>query len=96
MLILSRKAEESIIINDDIEIKIVNIEDNKVKVGIKAPKDVKIYRSEVYEEILKENKSATEMKDRFADLKDFISNKTIKIKFLIKIKRYANVCRYIS
>ncbi len=71
MLILSRKAEESIIINDDIEIKIVNIEDNKVKVGIKAPKDVKIYRSEVYEEILKENKSATEMKDRFADLKDF-------------------------
>ncbi len=58
MLILSRKKDESIIINDNIEISIVDIKGDHIKLGIKAPKNVKIYRQEVYEAIQKENEAA--------------------------------------
>lgn len=58
MLILSRKKDESIIIGDNIEISIVDIKGDHVKLGIKAPRDVKVYRQEVYEAIQKENKAA--------------------------------------
>jgi len=58
MLILTRKKNESIVINENIEIIIVGIEDGKVKLGIKAPKDVEIHRKEVYESIQSENKKA--------------------------------------
>ncbi len=58
MLILSRKKDESIIIGDNIEISIVDIKGDHVKLGINAPKDVKVYRQEVYEAILKENEAA--------------------------------------
>tara|TARA_Y100000310_G_scaffold312855_1_gene360603 strand:- start:200 stop:361 length:162 start_codon:yes stop_codon:yes gene_type:complete len=47
MLILKRKREQKILIGDDIEIMIVEVEGNQVKIGIKAPKDVKIKRSEL-------------------------------------------------
>ena len=47
MLILSRKAGESLFVNEDIEIKIVEVLGDKVKIGISAPKDVKILRSEL-------------------------------------------------
>lgn len=58
MLILSRKLNESIIIGDQIEISIVDIKGDQVKLGIKAPKNVKVYRLEVYEAIQQENKAA--------------------------------------
>jgi carbon storage regulator len=58
MLILARKRNESIIINDNIEISIVEIKGESVKIGINAPSSVKIYRREVYEAIQKENKAA--------------------------------------
>ncbi len=58
MLILSRKKDENIIIGDDIEISIVDIKGDHVKLGIKAPRDVKVYRQEVYEAIQRENKAA--------------------------------------
>lgn len=58
MLILSRKKDENIIIGDNIEISIVDIKGDHVKLGIKAPKDVKVYRQEVYEAILRENEAA--------------------------------------
>jgi carbon storage regulator len=56
MLILSRKVEESIIINEDIIIKILGVKGLQVKIGVKAPKDVKVYRDEIYRKILRENK----------------------------------------
>lgn len=59
MLILTRKLEESLIINGNIEVKIVAIEDNKIKIGIDAPREVEIYRKEVYDKIQEENKLAT-------------------------------------
>ena len=58
MLILSRKENESIIINGEIEIKIVSIKPDQIKIGIVAPKEVKVYRQEIFAEIIKENEKA--------------------------------------
>ena len=66
MLILSRKKEESIVIGDNIEISIVDIKGDHVKLGIKAPKNVKVYRLEVYEAILHENEAAANSVTEFA------------------------------
>ena len=51
MLVLSRKKNESIIINDDIVVTVVEIRGDKVRLGIEAPKDVSVHRREVYEAI---------------------------------------------
>jgi carbon storage regulator len=58
MLILSRKTNQSIIIGDDVEISVVDIKGDTVKLGIKAPRTVKVFRQEVYEEIQRENREA--------------------------------------
>jgi len=71
MLVLSRKESESIIINNEIEIKIVNIKPDQVKIGIIAPKEVKIYRQEIYNEIIKENQKA-QKNHSLQDFKEFI------------------------
>lgn len=62
MLVLSRKKNESIIIGDNIEIVIVDIKGDQVKVGVKAPKNITVHRAEVYEEIQRENLEAAKMK----------------------------------
>jgi len=59
MLILSRKKDESIIIGDEIEISVVDIKGDQVKLGIKAPRDIKVYRQEVFTAIQKENLAAS-------------------------------------
>ena len=51
MLVLSRKKNESIIINDNISITVIEIRGDKVRLGIEAPKDVSVHRREVYEAI---------------------------------------------
>ena len=58
MLILSRKAGESLVINGTIKIKIIRVEGDVVKVGIDAPADVPVHRQEVYEIISKNNSEA--------------------------------------
>ena len=58
MLTLSRKLNESIMINNDIEITIAEIKGDQVKIGITAPKDVPIYRKELYLQIQEANKEA--------------------------------------
>lgn len=58
MLALSRKKDEAIIINNDIEIKIIEVKGDQVKIGISAPKSVPIYRKEVYLQIQEANKEA--------------------------------------
>jgi carbon storage regulator len=55
MLVLTRKSEESINIGDNITITIVEIKGNSVRLGIKAPSNLKIYRNELYEKIRQEN-----------------------------------------
>ena len=51
MLVLSRKKNESIIINDDIKIVVVEIRGDKVRLGVDAPKEVPVHRQEVYDAI---------------------------------------------
>lgn len=63
MLALSRKKDEAIIINDDIEITVIEIKGDQVKLGITAPKSVPIYRKEVYVQIQNANKEAAESID---------------------------------
>lgn len=58
MLVLTRKTGESILIGDDIEIVITSIDQNKVRVGIKSPPHVPIYREELYRKIQDENRQA--------------------------------------
>ncbi len=58
MLILTRKKGESIILNGYIEVKIMEIEDGKVSIGIEAPRDVDIFRKELYDSIQEENVKA--------------------------------------
>lgn len=58
MLALSRKANESVMIGNDIEITILEIKGDQVKVGIGAPKSVPIYRKEIYLQIQESNKEA--------------------------------------
>ena len=58
MLILSRKTNERIIIGEDIEIAVVDIRGDQVKLGIVAPKNVKVYRQEVFDAIQEENRKA--------------------------------------
>ena len=58
MLALSRKANEAIIIGNDIEVTILEIKGEQVKIGINAPKSVPIYRKELYLQIQEANKEA--------------------------------------
>ena len=58
MLALSRKKNEALVINNDIEITILDIRGDQVKIGISAPKGVPIYRKEVYLQIQEANKEA--------------------------------------
>lgn len=65
MLILSRKLDEKIKIGNDITITIIDIKGDQVKIGVEAPKNVKVFRQEVFDAIQKENKVAvvTESKE---------------------------------
>lgn len=63
MLALSRRINESIIIGDDIELSILEIKGDQVKIGINAPKSVPVYRKEIYLSIKEENKRAAEATD---------------------------------
>lgn len=67
MLVLSRQRDETIMIGDDIELTVVDIRGDKVRIGIKAPSHVAVHRKEVYEAIKRENEQASQFNDR--DLK---------------------------
>lgn len=58
MLVLSRQRDETIMIGDDIELTVVDIRGDKVRIGIKAPSKIAVHRKEVYEAIKRENEQA--------------------------------------
>ena len=60
MLILSRKINEKIMIGDDISISIIEIRGDQVRIGVDAPKSVKVFRQEVFDAIKAENKAAAQ------------------------------------
>lgn len=61
MLALSRKKNEALIVNNNIEITVLEIKGEQVKLGISAPKDVPVYRKEVYVQIQEANKEAIDV-----------------------------------
>lgn len=77
MLVLSRKKGESIIIDDQIEVTILSIDGDTIKLGIAAPKNIDIHRKEIYEAIQLSNQSAA-VGSEF--LKDWLSEETIEKK----------------
>jgi len=60
MLVLTRRPDEKIMIGDDIEVVVVAVEGDRVRLGIKAPKGVSIHRGEVYATIQQENQQASQ------------------------------------
>ena len=62
MLVLSRQRDETIMIGDEIEITIVDIRGDKVRLGINAPSSVPVHRKEVYEAIQRENRQAAKLR----------------------------------
>jgi carbon storage regulator len=58
MLVLTRKSNQSIMIGDDIEVSVLSIMGEKVRIGIQAPRDIPVFRREVYLEIKQETEAA--------------------------------------
>jgi len=67
MLVLTRQKNESIMIGDDIEVTLLEVRGDKVRLGIRAPADVRVFRKEIYEAIEAENLAASQAAE--ADLK---------------------------
>lgn len=61
MLVLSRSKEESIMIGDEVEVMIIDIRGNKVRLGITAPKSIPVHRKEVYKAIWRERAGKTRL-----------------------------------
>jgi len=70
MLVLSRKEGDQILIGEDIIIKVISIEKDCVKLGIDAPKNVKVLRYELLQEVKNENVEALQGKERLIRIKD--------------------------
>ncbi|MCO6437052.1 MAG: carbon storage regulator CsrA [Phycisphaerae bacterium] len=62
MLVLSRQRDETIMIGDDVEITVVDIRGDKVRLGITAPRHIQVHRKEVYEAIKRENQQAAQLR----------------------------------
>ena len=67
MLVLSRHRDETILIGDDIELTVVDIRGDKVRLGIKAPAHIAVHRKEVYDAIKRENEQAARFENRQLD-----------------------------
>ena len=63
MLALTRKKGEALVINNNIEVTVLEIRGDQIKIGISAPKDVPVYRKEVYLQIQKENEAAASVEN---------------------------------
>ncbi len=75
MLILSRKINEKIKIGEDITLTILEVRGDQVKIGVEAPKDVKVFRQEVYESIQKENLEAAKAPEDLSSLSNLFTKK---------------------
>lgn len=73
MLALSRKTNESIMIGNDVELVVLEIKGDQVKIGINAPKSIPVYRKEVYLQIQESNKEASQSNATQEDIKKLFS-----------------------
>ena len=76
MLALTRKKNESIIIGDNIEVVILSVQGELVKLGIAAPRDISVHRKEIYEQIQQENRAASHSDStHMQDVLELLKNK---------------------
>ena len=76
MLVLARKIGEKIILNDDIEIIVLDANQNTVRIGVNAPKNVSVYREELYREIKTANKDSKNVStNSISELSNLIKNR---------------------
>lgn len=73
MLVLSRQRDETIMIGDDVEITVVDIRGDKVRLGITAPRSIQVHRKEVYDAIKRENQQAAKLSP--GDVSDVVDQK---------------------
>lgn len=73
MLALARKLNESIMIGSDVEVTLLEIKGDQVKIGISAPKSVPIYRKEIYLQIQEANKEAASQEVNMESIKNLLS-----------------------
>ena len=76
MLVLSRQRDETIMIGDDVEITVVDIRGDKVRLGITAPRQIQVHRKEVYEAIKRENQRAASLSPQ--DVSDLVDQEKQK------------------
>jgi carbon storage regulator len=62
MLVLTRKVHQSIVIGDDVEVVVLEVRGEQVRLGIKAPRNVSVHRKEIYDQIAHENVGAAEVR----------------------------------
>ena len=62
MLVLTRKVNQSIVIGDDIEVVVLEVRGEQIRLGIRAPRDVVVHRKEIYEQIQEETRAAAAVK----------------------------------
>ena len=89
MLVLSRKTGEKLIINDNIEITIIETRGDSVKIGINAPKNVSIYREEIFEEIRKNNKQSANniLQTNIDDVINIINKKLTQNRSIVLVEQ---------
>ena len=76
MLALTRKVGESIVIGDNVEITVISVTGDQIKLGIDAPRSISIHRKEIFLQIQEENKAAAKSSDAgVSALKDLMGNK---------------------
>ena len=70
MLVLSRQRDQSVMIGEDTEVRVIDVRGDKVRLGFVAPRDVSVHRKEVYEAIRRENQAAAQVQPQ--DVKDVV------------------------
>lgn len=58
MLILTRRVGESVVIGDDVDVTVLGVKGNQVRLGVKAPREIPVHREEIYQRIRRENENA--------------------------------------
>ncbi|SFK79555.1 carbon storage regulator CsrA [Brevibacillus centrosporus] len=76
MLVLSRKMGESIMIGDHIEVKVVSVDGDTIRLGISAPREISVHRKEIYVGIKEENELASQSKVDWETMKKWIEKKS--------------------
>ncbi len=68
MLILTRRIGETVVIGDDVDITVLGVKGNQVRLGVKAPKEVSVHREEIYERICRENDQQADGQMKVAEI----------------------------